>query len=201
MKSEASNVLMGHLGLDQLTHHTELPKTSLSCAIDRLIKGIGHLFSWTWLVLMAVIILNVLMRYALSEGRIEFEELQWHLYAVGWLIGLSYCYVADDHVRVDLLHDRMSLKKQAWVEFFGILFLLTPFLVVVLWYAIPFISYSWELGEVSAAPGGLPYRWAIKAVLFIGFVLLALAVVSRFSRVVALLFMSGPAAAATQNKV
>jgi TRAP-type mannitol/chloroaromatic compound transport system permease small subunit len=150
---------------------------------------------------MAVIILNVLMRYVLSEGRIEFEELQWHLYAVGWLVGLSYCYVADDHVRVDLFHDRMSLKKQAWVELFGILFLLTPFLVVVLWYVIPFISYSWEMGEVSAAPGGLPYRWAMKTVLLIGFVLLALAVVSRFSRVVALLFMSGPAATATQNKV
>lgn len=189
MESEANNSPIDHLELDRLVHHTELPETFISKSIDRTIRTIGHLFAWTWVVLMAVIIINVLMRYVFSEGRVEFEELQWHLYAIGWLIGLSYCFVADDHVRVDLIHDRMSLRTQAWIELFGILFLLTPFIAVVLWYAIPFITYSWELGEVSEAPGGLPYRWAIKAVLFIGFALLALAVVSRLSRVVALLFM------------
>ena len=187
MQSESYNKPIYHLELDRLVHHTCLPETVISKSIDSVLRAIGHLFAWTWVILMAVIIINVLMRYLLGEGRIEFEELQWHLYALGWMIGLSYCFVADDHVRVDLIHDRMSLKTQAWVEFLGILFLLTPFLIIVLWYSIPFITYSWQLGEVSEAPGGLPYRWLIKSVLFIGFALLAMAVVSRFSRVVALL--------------
>jgi len=176
-----------HVELDRLIHHTALPETALSKTLDQLIKTIGHLFSWTWVVLMATIILNVLMRYILNEGRIEFEELQWHLYAIGWLIGLSYCLVADDHVRVDLIHDRLSLKAQAWVELLGITFLLMPFLVLVLWYAVPFIAYSYELGEVSEAPGGLPYRWIIKGVLFVGFALLTLATLSRLSKVIAFL--------------
>lgn len=77
---------------------------------------------------------------------------------------------------------------QGWVELLGIVFLLIPFITLVLWYAVPFVLYSWELGEVSEAPGGLPYRWLIKAVLFIGFALLALATLSRLSRVCALLF-------------
>jgi TRAP-type mannitol/chloroaromatic compound transport system permease small subunit len=145
--------------------------------------------SWTWVVLMVVIIFNVVMRYLFNQGRIEFEELQWPLYAIGWLFGLSYCFIADDHVRVDLIHDRLSLKAQTWIELLGIVFLLIPFLTLVLLYAVPFILYSWELGEVSDAPGGLPYRWAIKSVLFIGFGLLALAALSRLSRVCALLFL------------
>lgn len=189
MQSELNNSPIDHVDLDRLTHHTVLPQTRMSIWIDRLLVNIGQLFAWIWVILMAVIILNVFMRYVLGEGRIELEELQWHLYAVGWMIGLSYCYVADDHVRVDLIHDRMTLKMQAWVELLGIVFLLMPFLLMILWYAIPFISYSWELGEVSEAPGGLPYRWAVKAVLFIGFALLTLALISRLSRVIRLLFM------------
>ena len=66
------------------------------------------------------------MRYLFSEGRIEFEEIQWHLYGIAWLIGLSYTLVHDDHVRVDVLHERLNLKAQVWIEFLGILLLLLP---------------------------------------------------------------------------
>ena len=178
-----------HIELDQIAHHTALPETTLSRFFDRLVNRICEQFIWVWVLLMGVIMLNVVMRYVLGEGRIEFEELQWHLYAIGWLFGLSYCFVADDHVRVDLIHDHMSLRLQGWIELIGILFLLVPFIVLVLWYAVPFVLYSWQLGEVSEAPGGLPYRWLIKSVLFIGFALLALATLSRLSRVCALLFL------------
>ncbi len=177
------------MDLDHFAHHTELPETRLSRVLDGVLQAIGSMTSWTWVVLMTVIIINVGMRYLFNEGRIEFEEIQWHLYAIGWLFGLSYCFVADDHVRVDLIHDQLSLKSQAWIELFGILLLLTPFLIIVIWYSVPFILYSWQVGEVSDSPGGLPYRWIIKSVLFIGFALLALATLSRLSRVCALLFM------------
>jgi TRAP-type mannitol/chloroaromatic compound transport system permease small subunit len=188
MQSDTNIRPNAHLELDKINHHTNLPDTAISKLFEPVILCVGNFASWGWVLLMAVIIINVLMRYILGFGLIEFEELQWHLYAIGWLIGLSYCYIADEHVRVDLIHDRLSLRKKAWIEFFGILFLLMPFLAIVLWYSIPFIAYSWQLSEVSGAPGGLPYRWLIKSVLFIGFALLLLATISRFSRVYALLF-------------
>tara|TARA_R110001583_G_scaffold195011_1_gene368479 strand:+ start:1269 stop:1895 length:627 start_codon:yes stop_codon:yes gene_type:complete len=186
-----------HFVLDTINHHTALPETKLSRLLDRVLLVIGNAMSWTWVVLMAVIIINVVMRYLFNEGRIEFEEIQWHLYSIGWLFGLSYCFIYDDHVRVDLIHDHLSLKSQAWIELIGILFLLIPFIWIVLWYSIPFIQYSWQVGEVSDAPGGLPYRWVIKSVLFIGFALLALATLSRLSRVCALLFLRKPQSPAT----
>ncbi|CUB05318.1 TRAP transporter small permease subunit [Marinomonas fungiae] len=176
------------INMSVFSHHTTLPNTWLSNRIDPFLRTVGNAASWIWVVLMGIIIINVFMRYALGEGRIEFEEMQWHLYAAGWLFGLSYCFSYDEHVRVDLIYDRMSLRAQAWVEFLGILFLLGPFVAVVMWYAIPFINYSWQMSEISTAPGGLPYRWAIKAMLLVGFMLLALAVISRFSKVVSLLF-------------
>lgn len=167
-----------------------LPETRLSRALDTCLLHLGNAFSWVWVVLMLVIITNVLMRYLLGEGRIEFEELQWHLYALGWLVGLSYCMVTDSHVRVDLLRDKFSPTTKAWIEMLGLIFLLLPFLVLVCWYGLPFVLYSWELGEVSAAPGGLPYRWFMKGALVFAFLLLGFACLSRLSRVFTLLFLS-----------
>lgn len=174
--------------LAQVIHHTELPHTAVSQLLDTLIRRVGGAVSWVWLLLVAVIMLNVTMRYVLGEGRIEFEEIQWHLYSVGFLIGLAYCLEADDHIRVDLLHERFGLKTKAWVELFGIVLFLLPFIVLVVIFTAPFVQYSFEIHEVSEAPGGLPFRWLIKSVLLLGFLLLAVATLSRLTRVSACLF-------------
>jgi len=167
-----------------------LPHTRLSRRIDALVRGIGDTLCWVWLVLLATIVINVVMRYVFGEGRIEFEELQWHLYAVGFLAALGYGVESDDHVRVDFLRARLTVRMQAWIELYGILLLLLPFIALVLFYAVPFVQYSWHFAEVSPAPGGLPYRWLIKGCLFVAFVLLAAAAWSRLCRVASLLFGS-----------
>ena len=151
----------------------------------------GRWSSWLWLVLLAVIVLNVVLRYAFGEGRIEFEEIQWHLYSTGFLLGLSYAYQADAHIRVDVLHERLSPALKAWIELYGIVLFLLPFLALVLVFSVPFVFASFELNEVSQAPGGLPLRWAIKAMLPLGFALLTLATISRLSRVWSFLFLQG----------
>ena len=69
--------------------HDELPDTVLSRRIDALLTLIGHSVSWLWLVLLATIILNVVLRYVFGEGRIEFEEFQWHLYSTGFLLAIG----------------------------------------------------------------------------------------------------------------
>lgn len=166
----------------------ELPTTRFSRSVDALVTGIGRAVSWLWLVLLAVIVLNVVLRYAFAEGRIEFEELQWHLYAIGFLLGIPYAVATDSHIRVDVVHERLSPRLRAWIELYGIVLLLLPFCALVVIYAVPFVAASFTAGEVSASPGGLPYRWVIKAVLPVSFVLLALAGIARAARAVRLLF-------------
>jgi TRAP-type mannitol/chloroaromatic compound transport system permease small subunit len=55
-------------------------------------------------------------------------------------------------------------------------------------FSVPFVARSFELSEVSNAPGGLPFRWAIKAMLPVGFFILGLAALARLSRVWRFLF-------------
>jgi len=173
--------------LDALNLHLALPETRASRALDALVRRVGDVLSWIWIVLLGVVVLNVLLRYAFGEGRIEFEEIQWHLYSVGFLAGLSYCVESDDHVRVDFLRRNLSARTQAWVELYGLLLLLLPFVALVLYYSVAFIGHSFALAEVSAAPGGLPFRWLIKSALLAGFLLLGIAAVSRVLRVGAFL--------------
>lgn len=165
------------------------PETALSRVIDPCIAAIGRWMSWLWLALLGVIVINVVLRYAFGEGRIEFEEIQWHLYALGFLLGLSYAYEKDAHIRVDVVHERLRPRTRAWIELYGIALLLLPFVALILIYSIPFVLQSYRVGEVSQAPGGLPYRWLMKAALPLGFFLLLLAVLSRLSRVWAFLFI------------
>lgn len=169
-----------------------LPHTRFSSGIDLFVVRLGDAVSWVWLVLVAVIISNVILRYAFGAGRIEFEELQWHLYAVGFLSGLSYCMQANSHVRIDVLHERLRPRLQAWIELYGLLLLLFPFVSLICVYGVPFVADSFRNGEISPSPGGLPYRWIIKSALVGGFALLALAGVSRLTRVWAFLFGARP---------
>ena len=77
---------------------------SIESAINALGKGLGLI----WLLLMLVILVNVISRYLFNQGFIQLEELQWHLYATGFLLGLSFAVTQDVHVRVDVLRERWS---------------------------------------------------------------------------------------------
>ncbi|NJO56185.1 MAG: TRAP transporter small permease subunit, partial [Rhodospirillales bacterium] len=114
----------GPTDVEELIPKVQLPHTRLSRALDGFVKGVGDLVSWLWVVLMMIIVLNVVLRYAFGRGYIAFEEIQWHLYAVGWLIGLSYCVQNDSHIRIDILHEQFRPRIKAWVDFIGILVLL-----------------------------------------------------------------------------
>ncbi|MBO6555595.1 MAG: TRAP transporter small permease subunit [Pseudomonadales bacterium] len=170
----------------------ELPSTAISRRIDPVLTWIGQSISWIWLLLLITIVCNVVLRYVFGEGRIELEEMQWHLYSTGFLLGIGYTFQVDGHVRVDVVHERLGPRWQAWLELYGILLCVLPFVALILIYSVPFIQTSFTLGEVSMSPGGLPFRWAIKSMLFIGFFLLLLAAISRLSRVWAYLFRSWP---------
>tara|TARA_B100000965_G_scaffold317074_1_gene277580 strand:+ start:333 stop:899 length:567 start_codon:yes stop_codon:yes gene_type:complete len=161
----------------------KLEHTPVTRKIDNFVTNVGEIFNWFWIILVAVILINVILRYVFKNGMIELEELQWHLYAIGWLIGLSSTYVVDGHVRVDVLTDKLSIKKRLWFEFFGILLLFLPFIILVFIYSIPFFELSWETSERSTSANGLPARWFVKGFLVISFFLLLLAGLSRMTRV------------------
>ncbi|ETI59917.1 TRAP transporter small permease subunit [Marinomonas profundimaris] len=165
----------------------QLPHTPVSQWLENVIEKMGQYVSWIWLVLMLLIVSNALMRYFFNTTFVALEELQWHLYAVGFMLGLSYCFIHDGHVRVDALAEHWSMKKRVWIEIFGISLLLLPFCFVMFNYALPFVERSYRMNEVSPSFDGLPFRWILKSFILIALALLVMAATSRWLRCVAFL--------------
>jgi TRAP-type mannitol/chloroaromatic compound transport system permease small subunit len=155
-----------------------------SDGLDAFIRGIGHVVMWTNGILIFVIILQVVLRYGFGHGLVLLEELQWHLYALGIMFGASYAQMMDSHIRVDIIHSRLSDKWKLRWDLFGIVFLLLPFIIIIFHQSLDFVYESWRVNERSDAPMGLPWRWAIKGVIPVSFGLLVVATVSRAVRII-----------------
>ena len=136
---------------------------------------------------MLLIIYQVVQRYVFGLGSIKMEEMQWHLFAVGFMLGIPFTEIAERHVRIDVVAEHWPLRRRIWIELIGIVVLLIPFAAFVAWWSVPYVLHSWEVNEISSAPDGLPYRYVIKAFITATFLLLIAAGVSRLSRVLAAL--------------
>jgi TRAP-type mannitol/chloroaromatic compound transport system permease small subunit len=165
--------------VEELTEHHSFTESETKNIIDRVILGVGSILSWGAVILVAIIILQVVLRYGFHSGLVILEELQWHLYAIGVMFGLSFAQVKDSHIRVDLVHARFSERTKRIVEILGILLLLLPFCWVVFYNSLDFLYDSWRVNERSDAPLGLCCRWGIKSVIPISIGLLGLAAISR----------------------
>ena len=155
-----------------------------SDGLDTFIRRIGHVVMWTNGILIFAIILQVVLRYGFGRGLVVLEEIQWHLYALGIMIGASYAMMMNSHIRVDIIHARLSEKWKLRWDLFGIVFLLLPFLFMIFHQSLDFVYESWRVNEHSDAPMGLPWRWLIKSVIPISFGMLFVAAISRLVRIV-----------------
>jgi TRAP-type mannitol/chloroaromatic compound transport system permease small subunit len=163
----------------------ELPR--FCTTMDAFIERLGVAVSWLNGVLVLNIVVQVFLRYVLGEGKIWLEELEWHFYAILILTGLSYGLVTDTHVRLDVLHRKLSTAKKEYVDLFGMLFLVLPFFIVVFYHGLGFVATAWRVNESSPHPLGLPYWWVIKSLIPLTMLLVILAAMSRIARAVAVI--------------
>ncbi len=164
---------------EEITEHPDRDTQAIAVGLDKMIKAIGHVVMLANLVLIVAIVSQVAMRYALNWNFPKLDEMQWHLYGLVTMFGVSYALVTDSHVRVDLLHMQVSRRAQRIIEVFGILFLLAPFIYLMIDQGYDYFYESYRVNEGSSSATGLPWLWAFKAIIPLSFVLLALAALSR----------------------
>ncbi|MBM95365.1 MAG: C4-dicarboxylate ABC transporter [Oceanospirillaceae bacterium] len=175
---------MSHSDPQASEPHVPVP---IADAVDQLLVRVGQFISWIFAILMVVILLQVLLRRGFSAGLIALEELQWHLYAIGVMIGVVYAQARNSHVRVDVLHAHFPPFWKYLIEIIGMVVLLLPFLLLVFYHGVEFVHEAYRINERSLAPAGLPYRWLIKSMIPLCFGLLILACCNRIYRDIVLL--------------
>ncbi|MDC9726061.1 MAG: TRAP transporter small permease subunit [Gammaproteobacteria bacterium] len=149
---------------------------SLITIIESITEWVGRTASWLVLAMVLLICYDVAMRYLFQQGSVALQELEWHLFALIFLLGSAYTLKHDEHVRVDILYQSRFLtdKHRALINIFGTLLFLLPFCILMLITAWPFVENAFYYNEGSPDPGGLPYRYLLKATLLIAFGLLIL---------------------------
>jgi len=124
---------------------------------------------------MAVIIFDVVTRRFLVLGSARFQELEWHLHATLFMLAFGYALLGNNHVRVELVRERLNPRARAVIEIVGVLVFLLPFTLVTIYYGIDFAVTAFVQGESSPSPQGLGQRWIVKSMIPLGMLLLALA--------------------------
>ena len=141
--------------------------------IERAVDMVGRVASWLALVIVVLMAVNVVLRYLFSIGSVWAQELEWHLLAPLILFGIPYALLKGEHVRVDVLYAGFSERNQLVVDVVSqVLGILIA--AAFVWLSLAYVQQSFEIGEKSPDPGGLEYRWLLKALIPAGFVLLAL---------------------------
>ncbi len=146
---------------------------SLADGIDRFTDIVGRFTSWLALVLALVMGANVLLRYAFSIGFIWAQELEWHIMVPICLFGMSYAMLHGEHVRVDVLFTNFTPRNKERVNVISAVLALL-FSLIVIWLSMHYVLQSWSIGEGSANPGGMDYRYIVKSLIPIGFAMFAL---------------------------
>ena len=165
-----------------------------SSFIDRLNEWIGKSVAWLGLVAVLVCTGNALARYALNIGSNAWLELQWYLNAAVFLLVAGWTLKRNEHVRIDVVAGRLSMRAQAWIDILGSVFMLLPAAVIIAWYSWPSLHNSWVLQEYSSDPGGL-IRWPVRLLIPVAFTLLGLQGISELIKRVAFLRGLLPASA------
>ncbi|BBL23666.1 MULTISPECIES: TRAP transporter small permease subunit [Comamonas] len=158
----------------------------LSRGIDRLNALVGRYV--IWLILGATIIsaLNAIVRKVLHTSSNAFLEVQWYLFAASFLLAAGYTLLEKEHVKVDVINSKLSLRTRVWIDVIGFALFLTPMCLIVLYYGTPFFLQALRTGEMSSNAGGL-IRWPVYLMMPLGFGLLLLQGISEFIKRIAFL--------------
>jgi TRAP-type mannitol/chloroaromatic compound transport system permease small subunit len=162
--------------------------TKISDGIDWALTRIAKVAAWAGVALIGITIFDVVTRRFFVLGSTKLQEAEWHMHVVLFALLIGFAYLKDAHVRIDLVRERLGERAQWWIELFGCLFFLLPYCALVVYFSYDFALRSFMIDEISASATGLTHRWIIKAIIPIGFSLLALAAVAVVLRKLVELF-------------
>jgi TRAP-type mannitol/chloroaromatic compound transport system permease small subunit len=159
---------------------------AFSRGIDRFNELIGRWVSW--LILLAILVSagNAVVRKAFNMSSNSWLELQWYLFGAAFLLAAAYTLRQNEHIRIDIVYGAFSRRTQHWIDLFGHVFFLMPFVILMISYFVPYVSLSYRSGEMSASAGGL-IIWPAKSLLLIGFVLLGFQGISEIIKKIAIM--------------
>lgn len=128
-------------------------------------RWIEPLLAWATVVLVLFTFALVGARYLFAFGSIAGQELTLWIHASVFMLGAAVALRTGKHVRVDVFYQRAGPRAQAWIDLAGLVLLVLPFAVFMGWISLDYVRASWQIGEASREPGGLPALYLLKSLI------------------------------------
>ncbi len=136
---------------------------------QRINRILGRILAIVYLLMTINVFYDVVMRYFFRNSSVGMQEMEWHLFSIIILFGVSVALFDEGHVRVDFFYDRFPVRTKALINIIGTVFFLTPLACLVLFGSLEFVHDSFKIKEISENPGGLPYRYVVKGMIPVAF--------------------------------
>ncbi len=137
-------------------------------------KYIAYLTAAILALLVVLVVFDATSRYLFSHGSTALQELEWHFFDVVILLSIAFTLRHNAHVRVDIFYDKFSPKTKALINILSALFFVLPLSFLIIYIGIGFVEMSFVQHEASSDPGGLKYRWIVKSLMPLAFILLSI---------------------------
>jgi TRAP-type mannitol/chloroaromatic compound transport system permease small subunit len=159
---------------------------SVSRGIDAFNERVGRIAAWAVFVAIIVSALNAIIRKVFGTSSNAWLELQWYLFGAVFMLCAAWTLRANEHIRIDIVSNKLSKRGRDRIEIMGHLLFLFPFAAVMVWLCSPFFWLSYRTNEYSSNAGGLVI-WPAKGLILLGFILLFLQWASELIKRIAIM--------------
>ncbi len=135
--------------------------------MDRFVRGVDRVNDWVgWiaglqiLLVVAVIVYEVVLRYGFNSPTIWANEIMIYLTAVAYLLGGGYALLYRRHVIVDVLYARFPAQLRRRLDVATLVFFIL-YLGTLIWAGWWFAWDSMKIGETTGTPWNPPI-WPMK---------------------------------------
>lgn len=118
-------------------------------------------------IMFITVIINIFLRYLFNINYIFLQELVMYMHAFIFLFGISICLKEDTHVRIDIFSSKLGVGYRKLIDQIGLIILIIPFCVFVIYESTSMITRSWTMLEGSSEPGGLPIVFILKSSIYL----------------------------------
>jgi TRAP-type C4-dicarboxylate transport system permease small subunit len=153
---------------------------------DRLETLLATVFGVIFLGLAVVVTVETIARKVFNVSLQGADELGGYALAVGSTIAFSLALMGRAHIRVDVFHEKMPRRMQAWMNWFSIVSL-AAFGVFIAWVAFKVIGDTLQYRSTAQTPWATPLIIP-QGVWYAGLAIFALVATGYALRATGLLF-------------
>jgi TRAP-type mannitol/chloroaromatic compound transport system permease small subunit len=140
-----------------------LLRTAAAC--DFVNETIGRAVRWLALFLVLAQFALVLLRYVFGSTFIIMQESVLYAHAALFVLAAGYTLLHEGHVRVDIFYSQASARTRALINLAGVLLLLMPTCVFIIWFSWSYVARSWAIWEGPLLPGGIRAVYLLKTLI------------------------------------